>query len=211
MQNGGFLDTNRTTKPLGLGIIILAHAAILTAVAVSHPEIMPRITYVDTKLINVPTDKEPPPLPQPVETKTQRDIPTHTDAIVKASSEPLSPVVIDIAPPPQNEMPARPNLELARADPVFVTASIDPRAQARFQPDYPLNLIRAGIEGFATVRVLIGSDGRIRAVEMVNATDPAFFEATRNQALRYWRFTPATSDGIAVESWRTMTVRFKLN
>jgi len=42
------------------------------------------------------------------------------------------------------------------------------------------------------------------------ATDAAFFEATRTQALRHWRFQPATRDGIPVESWRTMTVKFKL-
>ena len=87
---------------------------------------------------------------------------------------------------------------------------MDPAAMARFQPSYPSPLVRAGIEGAVTVRVLIGSDGRVKSVELVRATDPAFFEATKAQALRYWRFSPATTDGTATESWRTMTVKFKL-
>ncbi|TAJ41295.1 MAG: energy transducer TonB, partial [Chitinophagaceae bacterium] len=48
------------------------------------------------------------------------------------------------------------------------------------------------------------------AVEMVSAAHPGFFEATRKQALRYWKFRPATRDGVATESWRTMTVRFTI-
>jgi protein TonB len=66
------------------------------------------------------------------------------------------------------------------------------------------------MEGFATVRVLIGTDGRVKQVEAVKASDPAFLDATRKQALAKWRFLPATRDGEAVESWREMTVRFQL-
>jgi protein TonB len=35
-----------------------------------------------------------------------------------------------------------------------------------------------------------------------------FLAATRRQALAKWRFKPATLDGVAVESWKEMTVRF---
>ena len=78
------------------------------------------------------------------------------------------------------------------------------------QPAYPPSLARQEIEGVAIVRVLIGTDGRVKDVQMVSATEPEFFEATARQAKRYWKFKPAMRDGIAVESWRQMTVRFKL-
>ena len=71
-------------------------------------------------------------------------------------------------------------------------------------------MIRAEMEGFATVRVLIGTDGRVKQVEAVKASDTAFLDATRKQALSKWRFLPATRDGEPVESWREMTVRFQL-
>ena len=39
----------------------------------------------------------------------------------------------------------------------------------------------------------------------------AFAKATEKQALKAWRFKPATRDGIAVEDWQTLTVRFDIN
>ncbi|WP_238147137.1 energy transducer TonB [Rhizorhabdus dicambivorans] len=132
--------------------------------------------------------------------------PTTTEPIVKAGGDPV--LTFDPTPPPRTE-PLPPAIP-AIPDPVFITATIDPAAMPRFQPDYPPELIRADIEGTATVRVLIGVDGRVKSVELVSAAHPGFFEATRRQALRYWKFKPATRDGIAVESWRTMTVRFNI-
>ncbi|RYE01614.1 MAG: TonB family protein, partial [Sphingomonadales bacterium] len=61
-----------------------------------------------------------------------------------------------------------------------------------------------------SVRVLIGTDGRVKAVEQVSATSTAFFEATKRQALGKWRFKPATRGGVPQESWKTMSVRFEL-
>ena len=94
--------------------------------------------------------------------------------------------------------------------PVIVIAKRDSRYARDFQPDYPPSMIRAGIEGSATVRVLIGSDGRVKAVEAVRADQDDFLNATRAQALKRWRFTPATKDGLAFDSWQQLTVRFQM-
>jgi protein TonB len=61
-----------------------------------------------------------------------------------------------------------------------------------------------------TIRVLIGTDGRVKAVEKVRTASDAFFRATESQALRHWRFKPATLDGKPVESSKVMTVHFRL-
>lgn len=94
--------------------------------------------------------------------------------------------------------------------PVIRTARLDPRFADTLQPPYPTSMIRAGLGGIAVVRVLVGSDGRVKAVEPVRADDEAFMKVTREQALRKWRFVAATSDGQPIESWREMTVRFVL-
>lgn len=96
-------------------------------------------------------------------------------------------------------------------DPVFVIARPDPRRMASFQPAYPASMIAAQKEGFATVRVAIDADGRVTAIDLVDASDPAFWQATRVQALRGWRFLPATRGGDPVSSERTLTVRFRLS
>jgi periplasmic protein TonB len=79
------------------------------------------------------------------------------------------------------------------------------------QPPYPPGLQRLDISGSVTVRVLVGTDGRPVRIEMVRADNDGFFSATRDWAMKNWRFTPATRDGVPFEEWRTMTVRFDLN
>jgi protein TonB len=95
--------------------------------------------------------------------------------------------------------------------PVFTAALRDPKFARDFQPDYPVGKLRLEIEGTATVRVLIGTDGRVRQVQVVRATDADFAKATEKQALKSWRFKPATRDGVPVEDWQTLTVRFDIN
>ena len=94
--------------------------------------------------------------------------------------------------------------------PVMVDARIDPRHRDAFQPDYPASERRSERDGTVTVRIRIDVRGRVTEVRQVGATSEAFWEATRRTALGRWRFTPATRDGVAVESWRTMTVHFRM-
>jgi periplasmic protein TonB len=94
--------------------------------------------------------------------------------------------------------------------PTFTTSQIDARYRSAFQPAYPDSMLRAGREGIAIVRVLIGTDGRVKQVEAVSGDDEAFLQATRAHALKKWRFKPATEDGIPVETWRELTVRFEI-
>jgi protein TonB len=107
------------------------------------------------------------------------------------------PAVAEYPPAP----PARPPLVLAQLDTRFAGA---------FQPDYPANERRREVEGVAKVRVLIGTDGRVKAVELISADSPGFFEETKRRALAKWRFKPAMRGGVAEESWKEMTVRFEL-
>jgi protein TonB len=94
-------------------------------------------------------------------------------------------------------------------DPVRVEARLDPRSE--LQPPYPASEQRAENEGSVTVRITIGADGRVKQVEKVKATSDAFFKATEQQALRHWRYKPATLDGRPVESRTSVTVRFRLD
>jgi protein TonB len=94
--------------------------------------------------------------------------------------------------------------------PVIVGPTIDPRYADDFQPAYPPSEQRAGSDGRVVVRVLIGTDGRVKEVQRVEATSDAFYRVTEAQALKRWRFRPGTRDGVAQETWRTMSVTFVL-
>lgn len=211
MEHEGFLDT-RKPQPLTLGLIIAGHVAVLTAIILSPAAKVFIDPFHPLTIENIPADQPPPPpMPLPRSHPKAQPHPNDVRPIVPTIGETTGPIL-------QTELPpfvapyTGPEVTITpvKTDKVFVSASIDPNAASRIQPDYPLQLVRADIEGSATVRVLIGTDGHVKQVEMVSATDPAFFDATRKQALRYWRFRPATSDGTPTESWRTMTVKFRL-
>ena len=210
-MQGGFLE-ERQKNPVGLGAVIVLHAAVLAAVMLAPPELI-RDPIIHLVAYPVPDDPPPPPLketPKPEHRQAKPETVDHPATVVDhPTTDDTKIAVIDQSKfPAIDQLPKVDPLPLPPV-PVTVPARPDPRA-GEMQPPYPSALARAEIEGRAEVRVLIGTDGRVKQVELVSTTDPGFFEATKQQALRHWRFVPATRDGVAVESWRTMTVRFQL-
>src|SRR3546814_13169269 len=157
--------------------------------------------------ITLPKPKPPEPRPDP-KPRTQQP-----QTQLTAPPNPLPPVVQDppeapslppyVAPAVTGTGPPVPlDPPVAPPRPKLVLADIDPRFAGAFQPDYPAREQRGGIEGAVKIRVLIGTDGRVKAVELVSADRPAFFEATKRRALATWRLTPATAGRVPEERWR---------
>lgn len=209
-------------RPVPMAASLLIGSSILAALVFVSPNIV-KIQHPDEPGIWVEPLKEPPPIPpeQPrdkpsVARETTIYTPPVSDPIVSTNPvtttnvEPAESAPIgvgrpegtaEVTTPPQPPAP-RPPLIAARADPRFARD---------FQPEYPPSEIRLGREGQVSVRVLIGADGRVKAVEQRSATSDAFFEATRRHALRKWRFQPAARGGVAEDSWKVMNVSFVLN
>lgn len=101
--------------------------------------------------------------------------------------------------------------DVVKPAPVFRPAERDARFARSFQPEYPVGLLQREIEGSVTLRVLVGIDGRVRLVQIIRAADPDFAKSTERQALKSWRFKPATRDGKPVEDWQTLNVRFDID
>lgn len=208
MQQRGFADSHQL-NPIGMGLVFALHAGVLGAIILTPPDAIKGVIFSPLEIYNVPikAPPPPPPLPQPEQrsniAKVDRAliVPTNDPPDILTESKPSEP----LPPEPRSEFVPTPPLA-----PVLVEAKPDPRFADALQPPYPSALARQEIEGKAVVRVLIGVDGRVKAVEPVSASDPAFHNATAIQALRRWRFKPGTRDGVPVESWRTMTVRFQL-
>lgn len=96
-------------------------------------------------------------------------------------------------------------------EPVIADAKLNKRYSKQFQPPYPSGLLRMGEEGMITVRVLVGTDGRAKQIELIDSPHDGFWAATKRHALKNWRFEPATRDGTPFESWMTLKVRFQIN
>ncbi len=192
-------------------------AALVVAVALS-PMIVQTPPESERQIWDpITLEKPTPPEPQP-DAKPQEQ---QTKTVIAATDSPLPPVSQD---PPVGRTDES-DVALAGTGtgttvpqvidppvqpPKLVLARLDERYAGLFQPDYPARAQREGIEGVAVVRVLIGTDGRVKAVELVSADDPAFFEATKRRALTKWRFKAATRGGVPEESWKEMRVRFEI-
>lgn len=215
MHATGYLET-RSRHPVALIAAISINLAIVGAVLTYKTVISPHDPG------GIPTIKLNPPPPiivKPSERpKTRQTTPADPqprpipDPTVPDISKPIVPTEAMPWPEPQ-PLPPGPTVETTiKPDPkpVEVIATIDPRYRDALQPVYPPALERQEIEGKCTVRVQVGTDGRIAAVELVRADNPAFFTATREQALRRWRFRPATRDGQPIVSWVEKTIVFKM-
>jgi protein TonB len=220
----------RGWNPTGLGVAIAINGSILAllmTMATTTKVISDQRGSIET--VDVPIDPPPPPIaePKPVERRLPDPAPAPEDKLyvptppipVPATGPTVdSTATLPVGPPPPSGTTTAPGgtgtggtgVEVAPVLPVLVEASVDPRYRADFQPDYPAFERNQAREGVAVVRVLVGTNGRVTAVEPVRATSDAFFEATKRRALSKWRFRPATRDGVAVESWRVMTVRFTM-
>ncbi|HWK35001.1 energy transducer TonB [Sphingomonas sp.] len=208
-------------SPTGLTLAVGINAALIAALVWSAPEIGKITDWGTIDTIDIPIEPPPPPpnppeakkvteTARPIDTyvpKTVVTIPVPNDNALVGSSEPLvlgDPVALT------GTGAGSVTVDPPRPAPVTVDADVDPRYAADLQPDYPPDMRRAGIEGRVVVKVLVGTDGRVKAFEAVSGPGESFFSATRRQAMARWRFKPATRDGVPYESWKTMSLRFRL-
>ncbi len=221
MREGGFLEQKRGS-PVGFTLVVVGHAAALAALLlIKGPDIASSEfgkTIID--FIEQPKPEEPPPPPPPQPKQEVREVPqrpTQIDMIPPVidrldtgpvvTGDPLPPIR-DTLPPGPVVVP-RPDPEPVR-EPVRIEARFDPRYADALQPPYPPSEQRAQNEGQVRMRVTIGTDGRVKAVERLSATSDAFWNMAERHARSRWRFRPATLDGRPVESQKVMTLHFRL-
>ena len=209
MHAGGYLDRSiNNYSPSRLALIAALHGVAIAALALAPPEFIPAPRWITTTIYDVPDTPPPPkPLPEKAPAKTERQAIDRPTTIVPTQIDTSGLTIFD-KPGEIVIGPVEPPVVPAKTLPIITDASFIRGVE--IQPDYPPALARQEIEGVVTVRVLIGTDGRVKDVQQVSASEPEFFEATRRQALRHWRFNPALRDGVPFESWRELTVRFKL-
>lgn len=213
-------------NPTSLSIAVAINGGVLAALFLAAPEWVPG--YVEPPALttrNIPLPPEPIPIPpEPLPTTDTTPLLQPAPAPLPRPDAPRPMVDVPNTGPVIDFGPLRPPLPpigpggtgtgtrpVETPAPVMVGVSPDPRFADRFQPAYPPSEQREGRDGQVVLRVLVGADGRVKAVERVSATSDAFFTATRRQALSQWRFRPATRDGAAIESWYRMSVTFVLN
>lgn len=215
-----YASEKQRTNPATLGAAIIFNGAIVLAVALS-PVIVETVLTPPVErppiYVGVEPQPKPDPKPQPTDTRHSDPVDHHdpiadagtTDMGVTTSSAPTGSSTADDGAGSDIGGTALPPPVVPK--PIFHKAERDPRFASNFQPDYPAGLLQKEIEGSVKIKVLIGADGRVRQAIVLSASRPDFGKAAERQALREWRFKPATRDGVAVEDWQTLTVTFTIN
>ena len=86
-----------------------------------------------------------------------------------------------------------------------------PDYQVNPKPPYPLIARRIGAQGEVLLHVLVRQDGSVAAVELVHSSGFSLLDESATRTVREnWRFIPAQHDGIPVESWVEVPIRFVL-
>lgn len=209
------------SRPAGAGAALLISGAMILGLYYAGPTIAPGALEKVIKIINVRPDDPKPVDPKPEKQVEQRKAittPPHipdrvvdfpTDNPVIAGTDVIGPVTTE-PPGPVGPVSGGTTVVDPPRPPVMVGASVDPKYADLLQPPYPPGAIRRGTEGNVVARVLIGADGRVKAIDIVRSPSDDLSDATRKHALARWRFKPATRDGVAVEGWKTMTLRFQI-
>ena len=80
----------------------------------------------------------------------------------------------------------------------------------RVYPDYPEQERMAGLEATVVVRYIIGTDGWIRELDILEHAKQQAFDDATIKALREWRFKPLVLEGRAIEVVHELTVFYQL-
>ena len=208
-------------NPGGLTAAVAINAGLIAALMFAGPTILPHDPVRTLITTNIPIDPPPPEPPKPLP-KTEKFVANRpTETIVAPDPIIPSPSTSDLVTTTTILPPAPPTpfigtdpgpvvIPTPTPLPPLIAPRIDPRYASAFQPTYPPAERRANRDGKVTVRVLVGTDGRVRQIERLTATSDAFWQVTQERALRAWRFTPATRGDVPVEAWRTMTLTFRM-
>jgi periplasmic protein TonB len=65
-----------------------------------------------------------------------------------------------------------------------------------------------GAEGIVAVRVLVRSDGAVGRVEVTASSGSEALDRAAADAVRRWQFAPAMRDGVAIDAYATLKIRY---
>lgn len=78
-------------------------------------------------------------------------------------------------------------------------------------PAYPIQALRAGVQGTVLLKVLVDASGKPVQVAIKRSSGSRTLDdAARQHVLAAWRFHPAIREGHAIEAWALVPVQFNL-
>ncbi|WP_431270959.1 TonB family protein [Dankookia sp. P2] len=78
-------------------------------------------------------------------------------------------------------------------------------------PAYPERMREAGIEGTAMLRLRVAADGTTQEIRLLRSAGHRALDEAAEAAARRWEIAPALRNGMPVEAWVEVPVRFRLD
>ena len=150
-----------------------------------------------------PTPTPVPPTETPTETPTE--VPTETPT---ATPRPPTPTRV---PPTATPIPPTPTPSVREGDLVQPGPGVRPPvAIDQPQPKFPPVARQMRVSGEVELEALVGPDGSVEQVRLVSVSRPGVgFETEAEEAVRQWRYRPATKNGVNVRMWVTVHIPFR--
>lgn len=96
--------------------------------------------------------------------------------------------------------------------PVRLTKSSFSPPVAKYQPKprYPEGALKSRVEGITVIEFIIGTSGLPRDPTVLQSCGVTVFDVAAMEAVRAWRFKPATDAGVPVATWCSAALGFGL-
>ncbi|MGL4575992.1 MAG: energy transducer TonB [Burkholderiaceae bacterium] len=213
-----------------LAVVVLAHLLVIGALV--HSRHAQPIVLQQPHLVAWLLAPETPPAPsitpvEPVVTRkqtaptaptTQRH--THTAQAAQTREDPQALIAEPIAQLPAPAT-AQENAPTPQTQPVAAPAepAAPPVTAPRFDlaylnnppPAYPAASRRAGEQGKALLRVLVGLQGEVLRIELLQSSGFDRLDQAALDAVRAWRFVPARRGEEVVQAWAVVPLNFRLS
>ena len=85
-----------------------------------------------------------------------------------------------------------------------------PNYKTNPKPNYPIIARKRGYEGEVLLKVWVLADGSIGELELEKPSGYAVLDQSALEAVRKWLFVPGKQNGVAISSWVTVPIKFKL-
>ena len=154
------------------------------------------------------TAKQATQVPKPP-VETSAPVPIANDSPVV--SQP--PVVTESAPvpaPPSPPVAARPAAPVSPQPAITSPPNFNPAYLNNPRPAYPRLARRNGEEGTVLLRVLVTHEGRAARLELDRSSGFPLLDGAALEAVKEWRFVPASKGAEPVEDWVRVPIVFRL-
>jgi protein TonB len=210
--------SSKHSSLISLLLVAGVHLGALAAIVLSAPEpapveiVQPTIQGVIVMAEPEPTPPPPEPLPPPPPPEKKPE-PTP-----KPKPKPLPkalPSERAVKAPEPEPLPTPPVAQPAEPKPAAPAPVVPPRADAgqisNPAPAYPSLSRRLREEGLVVLEILIRADGSVGEIKLKASSSFKRLDEAAINAVKRWRYQPATQGGQAIDFWYEQPLEFNLH